>query len=87
MKNQKDQYKKVCEYLGCDLDSAPCQRVKEYLAEHPNCEIYIDKIKKVVDLYKTIDKYDEIPEDACNKLLSKLGLNDITQDSRNSDNV
>ena len=85
MKIQKDLYKKICEYLGCDLDSTPCQQIRDHLAKCPNCEVYVDKIKKTVNLYKTIENCDEVPEDVCNKLFISLDLSDNDPESEKPD--
>jgi len=82
MKNISDLYKQICEYLGCDLNSEPCKQIQDHMAECPNCEVYVDKVRKTVNLYKTIDNCDNIPEDVCNKLFISLNIDDIS----NSDN-
>jgi len=82
MKNNSDLYKQICEYLGCDLNSEPCKQIQDHMAECPNCEVYVDKVRKTVNLYKTIDNCDKIPEDVCNKLFISLNIDDIS----NSDN-
>jgi len=82
MKNISDLYKQICEYLGCDLNSEPCKQIQDHMAECPNCEVYVDKVRKTVNLYKTIDNCDDIPEDVCNKLFISLNIDDIS----NSDN-
>lgn len=84
MKNDPELYKKICEYLGCDLDSEPCQQIKEYLAECPGCRVYVDKLKKTVNVYKTADNCDEIPAKVCTELFVSLNLDDqIGSDPKN----
>lgn len=84
MKNHKNLYKKVCEYLGCDLDSTPCREIQEHLRVCHNCEVYINKIKKTVNIYKIADKCDDIPEDACNKLFISLNIDDASRSGKES---
>ena len=79
MKNNSDLYKQICEYLGCDLNSEPCKQIQDHMAECPNCEVYVDKVRKTVNLYKTIDNCDNIPEDVCNKLFISLNIDDISK--------
>ncbi|MBN2600945.1 MAG: hypothetical protein JXR87_03010 [Candidatus Marinimicrobia bacterium] len=84
MKNSSDLYKQICEYLGCDLNSEPCKQIQDYIAECPNCEVYVDKVRKTVNLYKTIDNCDDIPEDVCNKLFISLNIDDISKSDNDS---
>lgn len=77
MKINKELHQKICEYLGCDLDSTPCQQVQEYLQDCHNCEVYVDQVKKTVKIYKTANGCDELPEDVCNKLFVTLKLTDL----------
>lgn len=83
MKNDSDLYKQICNYLGCDLDSDPCKQIQDHLAECPNCEVYVDKVKKTVNLYKTIDDCNDIPEDICNKLFISLNIDDLNNSNSN----
>ena len=77
MKNDSKLYKQICDYLGCDIDSSPCKQIQDYLAECPGCKVYVDKVKKTVNLYKTIDNCNDIPDDVCNKLFISLNIGDL----------
>jgi len=85
MKNQKELYKKVCEYLGCDLDSTPCKQIQEYLKVCRNCKVYVNKIKKTVNIYKVADSCDQLPDDVCKKLFITLDLNNSDQPEESSE--
>jgi len=69
-----DLIKQVCNYLGSDLDSEPCQMIKQHLEKCHNCEVYIDKIKKTVEIYRRIDHCTELPETTCKQLFASLNL-------------
>ena len=84
MKNRSDLYKQICEYLGCDLNSEPCKQIQDHMAECPNCEVYVDKVRKTVNLYKTMDNCDDIPEDVCNKLFISLNIDDGSKSDNDS---
>ncbi len=86
MKNSSELYKKICEYLGCDLNSEPCQQIKEHMAKCPGCEVYVDNLKKTVNLYKVADNCDDIPDDVCTKLLISLNLDNISNSGTESGN-
>ncbi|MCD6441070.1 MAG: hypothetical protein J7L86_04715 [Candidatus Marinimicrobia bacterium] len=84
MKNSSKLHKQICEYLGCDLDSEPCKQIQDYLTECPGYKVYVDKIKKTVSLYKIADKYDDIPEDVCNKLFVSLNIDNMSRSGKES---
>ncbi|MBU0711261.1 hypothetical protein KJ762_11535 [bacterium] len=84
MKNSTELYQQICEYLGCDLNSEPCKQIQDHLAECPNCEVYVDKVKQTVNLYKTIDNCDDIPEDVCTKLFISLNIDDVSKSDKES---
>ncbi|HCK98617.1 MAG TPA: hypothetical protein DHW42_00730 [Candidatus Marinimicrobia bacterium] len=85
MKNSSKLYKQICAYLGCDLDSEPCQQIKDHLTKCPGCKVYIDKIKKTVKLYKIADNCDDIPKDICNKLFVSLNIDSASRSGKESD--
>ena len=74
MSGNKELFKKVCDFLGCDLNSPPCQEIKEHLKKCHNCEIFVDKIKKTVEIYKKADECDSLPENVSKKLYAILNL-------------
>ncbi|MDD5764770.1 MAG: hypothetical protein PHW79_00770 [Candidatus Marinimicrobia bacterium] len=65
---------KVCDYLGGDLNSEPCQIIKEHIEKCHNCDIFIDKIKKTVEIYQKADSCDCAPENVTRNLFLKLDL-------------
>ena len=70
----KDVMSHICESLGEDLDSPKCVEIKSHLNGCPDCTKYFKSVEKTIDFYK---KYNvELPEDAHNKLIDLLGLND-----------
>ena len=75
MKKENKMFEKVCEYLGCDLDSEPCQELQNHLHECPQCEVFIDEIKNTVKLYKKANECEETPNSVSKKLFATLDLN------------
>ena len=65
---------KICDYIGGDLSCEPCQIIKEHMEKYPNCEIFIDKIKKTVEIYQKADGCDGLPENVKHNLYLKLNL-------------
>lgn len=49
-------FREICDYLGGDLDAPACKEVKKHLESCPDCNEYIESIKKTVALYQ---KYEE----------------------------
>lgn len=77
MKMKKELLREICEYMGSDLDSAPCRLIREHMDANHNCEEYIDKIKKTIEIYRVADKCEELPEKISKKLIACLHLNDL----------
>jgi predicted anti-sigma-YlaC factor YlaD len=70
----KDVMSHICESLGEDLDSPKCVAIKNHLNECPDCTKYFKSVEKTIDFYK---KYNvDLPDDAHNRLINILGLND-----------
>ncbi len=70
----KDMFNRVCSYIGLDHESEPCQELKQHLNHCPNCRIYVDKIKKTVEIYRKANSCDEMPRNVSDKLFVKLDL-------------
>jgi hypothetical protein len=85
MSKEKKMFEKVCEYLGCDLDSEPCQELQEHLHKCPQCEVFIDEIKNTVKLYKKADECEETPKSVSKKLFATLDLDNPDEDKQEED--
>ena len=70
MNKENKMFEKVCEYLGCDLNSEPCKELQNHLSKCPQCEVYIDEIKNTVKLYKQADECQETPSSVSKKLFA-----------------
>lgn len=75
--HKKEKIKKICDQLGEDLDSVPCQEVIEHLTACPSCKVYFDTVKKTVILCKENDCLEKLPEDVNKRLLKVLNLDDL----------
>ncbi len=62
----------ICTELGEDLDSPSCKALREYIKTCPNCEAFVDSVKRTIQLYQEYTpKYsDEVRK----KLFKKLDL-------------
>ncbi len=76
MKLDEELLKEICEYMGSDLNSAPCKIIRDHMEACPNCEVYIDKIKRTIEIYRLADQCEEIPEKVIRNLLTCLKLDD-----------
>ena len=47
-----DVYLYVCTNLDQNLNSARCRRIKKHIAECPDCNAYLDSLRKTVFLYR-----------------------------------
>lgn len=46
-------YQHICDHLDEDLSSARCRKIREHLEECPDCQAYLDSLKKTIILYKS----------------------------------
>ena len=46
-------YQHICDHLDEDLSSARCRRIREHLEECPDCQAYLDSLKKTIILYRS----------------------------------
>lgn len=51
-KNVRDRILTICDELGEDMDSPSCQALREYVKSCPNCEAFVDSVKKTIRLYR-----------------------------------
>jgi hypothetical protein len=72
----KTLFHEICEYLGSDLDSSPCKQIRDHMEAYPNCEVYVNKIKQTIEIYRQADQCDQVPEKVTRDLLTCLKLND-----------
>jgi len=79
----KKKFKQVCEYLGSDLDSEPCQKLRDHLDECECCEVYLNKIKNTIKLYRKADKCEQMPQSVSRKLFATLDLDPPEDNSEN----
>ena len=70
----KEVMKHVCQSLGEDLDDEKCRDVKKHLDTCPNCRKYFKSVEITIECYR---KYNvEVPEEAHDRLMKMLGLDD-----------
>ena len=46
-------YQHICDHLDEDLSSARCRRIREHLEDCPDCQAYLDSLKKTIVLYRS----------------------------------
>lgn len=68
----KERILNICAELGEDLDSPGCQALREYVKTCPNCEAFVDSVKKTIRLYQQYKP--GYPEDIRKRLLKTLNL-------------
>ncbi len=74
MSYNKKMFREVCEFLGSNLDSKPCKMLRVHLEKCHNCKIFVDKIKKTVEIYKKADRSDSLPKNVSKRLYAFLVL-------------
>lgn len=48
----KKTYRYICENLDANLNSPTCIEIKKHLDNCPNCNVYLNTLKKTILLYK-----------------------------------
>jgi len=79
MKLNEELVREICEYMGSDLNSAPCKLIRDHMEACPNCEVYVDKIKQTIEIYRLADQCEAVPENVTRNLMTCLNLNDLTK--------
>ncbi|MCK4558803.1 MAG: hypothetical protein KAV45_03395 [Calditrichia bacterium] len=67
-------YKKICDFMGEDLNAPACKEVAEHLESCPNCKVYLDTVKKTVIICQEIEKEEKMPQEVKNRLFKVLNL-------------
>ena len=66
--HQKD-FLRLCDYLGEDLDSDVCREVREHVDACPECKLYFDSIRQMVNLYRENEHTLQAPKDCRQKII------------------
>jgi len=74
----KDVYKKICDFMGEDLNAPVCKEVAEHLESCPNCKVYLDTVKKTVTICQESEKEEELPQNIKNRLFKVLNLGELS---------
>ncbi|GEM_PF-485754 len=77
MKLNEDLLREICEYMGSSLDAPPCRIIRDHMEACHNCEVYVDKIKKTVEIYRVADQKEELPAEVSKRLYTCLKLDDL----------
>ena len=67
----EDVYLHICDHLDEDMQSERCRRIKQHLAECPNCSEYLASLKTTITLYKALPP-PRIPADAHKELFRTI---------------
>ncbi len=68
----KERISNICTELGEDLDSPSCKAMREYVKTCPDCEAFVDSVKKTIKLYQEYTPPNS--EEASKKLFKVLNL-------------
>ena len=67
----------ICEKVDQDLTSPTCRKLREHLAQCPDCAAYYDSLKKTIVLYRSYDV--EMNGSRVEKILARLDLEEPLQ--------
>lgn len=68
-KSVRERILTLCDELGEDLNSPSCLALQEYVKTCPNCEAFVDSVKKTIRLYR---QYSSEPSVEMQKKLSEV---------------
>ncbi len=62
----------ICEKIDLDLESPTCKKLREHLAQCPDCAAYYDSLKKTIVLYRNYEV--EMSGSRVTEILNRLDL-------------
>lgn len=71
--NCKKVYTYICEHLDENMNSPRCRAIKRHLDGCPDCQAYLDSVKKVVSLYRMVPT-PEVPSAVHKKLIKTINV-------------
>ncbi|MFQ6604649.1 MAG: anti-sigma factor family protein [Fidelibacterota bacterium] len=75
MNNHKKNLLKLLEQqLGQDIDADLFREVAQHMEECPDCKIYVDSVKQTINLYRSTENEQAIPDDVSDRLYKTLQL-------------
>lgn len=66
-------YEYICENLDADMKSAKCRAIKRHLEACPDCDAYLDSLKKTILLYK-LEPSPRVPPSTHKRLFKKIDI-------------
>lgn len=79
-KHAHAEFARLCEALGEDFDSPVCKELERHVAECPECRVIFDTVKKVVYLYRAVEKPEAVPPEVEERLFRVLNLSRASGD-------
>ena len=74
MKPSEKIIQEICDFLSGDLNSTPCEDIREQIEKCHNCEVYLDKMRRTVELYKKVYCNKKVPVKVIKTLFKQLHL-------------
>jgi predicted anti-sigma-YlaC factor YlaD len=66
-----DVFKHICDKLDKDLNSTECRAIKKHLDDCPDCTVYMNSLKKTIELYRAYPE-PRLTKSRRNRLLSVI---------------
>ena len=67
----REMYLHICENLDQDIDSPQCAAIKAHLEGCPDCQVFLDSLKKTIVLYRAVPS-PKVPARARRELLRTI---------------
>lgn len=73
----KDLLASLSDYVDGSLSKELCEELERHLSECENCRVVVNTTRKTIELYKSMDEPDALPQDVRERLFRRLDLHDF----------
>jgi len=70
----KEAYLFICDNLDQPVDSPECREIRRHIADCPDCQSYLDSLKKTVSLYRSMPSPKHVPTSVHQRLMRVIQL-------------
>ncbi len=70
----------LSDYVDGNLSKEFCEELERHLSECENCRVVVNTTRKTIELYKSMEEPNPLPEDVRERLFRRLDLHDFMHD-------
>ena len=72
--NHRKIFRNVCNFIDGELDDDTCEQLQKHLEACPRCRIYVDTVRKTIQLYKETAAPASMPDGMRERLHATIAL-------------